>query len=165
MTRVSNHLLLQDTHLELVLFRWPPPSYGLRSTPFCRHGCGGGSSLCLLDRGRRNVAVAEVGFFDGLFERHGTHGDGFVGADQVHLCGFGHRGISVHGDRHGGFFGQADFGLRAGAVILRRVAVPLLYFFALAGRALLDCQRVLYFTACFSRWSRASLTAIIMSLA
>src|SRR6202021_3105198 len=28
-----------------------------------------------------------------------------------------------------------------------------------------DCQRVLYFTACFSRWSSASLTAMIISLA
>src|SRR5579864_8626763 len=29
----------------------------------------------------------------------------------------------------------------------------------------LDCQRVLYFTACFSRWSRAWLTAMDISLA
>ena len=28
-----------------------------------------------------DVAVAEVGFFDGLFQRHGAHGDGFIGAN------------------------------------------------------------------------------------
>ena len=28
-----------------------------------------------------NVAVAEVSLFDGLFERHGTHGYGLFGAD------------------------------------------------------------------------------------
>ena len=29
-----------------------------------------------------DVAVAEVGFFDGFFERHGAHGDGLVGAQR-----------------------------------------------------------------------------------
>src|ERR1700735_20706 len=51
-----------------------------------------------------DVAVAEVGFLDSLFEGHGAHGDGLVGADQVNFGGGGDRGIAVYGDRHGGFF-------------------------------------------------------------
>ena len=53
-----------------------------------------------------DVAVAEVGFLDGLFEGHGAHGDGFVGADKVNLGGSRHGGIAVHGgSRDGCFFG------------------------------------------------------------
>jgi len=86
-----------------------------------------------------DVAVAEVGFFDGLFEGHGMHGDGFIGADEVNLGGFGHRRIAVHGDGDGGFFGDADFslsaGFGAGSIPWHRVTVPLFYFLALAGGA------------------------------
>ena len=28
-----------------------------------------------------------------------------LGADQVDFGGFGYRGIAMHSDRHGGFFG------------------------------------------------------------
>src|SRR5580704_8581207 len=82
-----------------------------------------------------DVAVAEVGFLDGLFEGHGAHGDSFVGANQVHLGGLGYGGIAVHDDRHGCLFRQANGGLH-GFGGLRGVAVPLLHFLALACRAL-----------------------------
>src|SRR5580700_3323503 len=86
-----------------------------------------------------NVAVAEVGFFDGFFERHGAHGDGFVGADQMHLGGFGHRWIFMHDHRYSRFFRETDRGLQ---VVLRgqrrrRMAVPLFCFFNFARRAFL----------------------------
>ena len=55
--------------------------------------------------------------------------------DQVNLGGPGHRRIAMHGDCHGSFFGQADGGSH-GVGVLRRVAVPLLHFLALAGRTL-----------------------------
>jgi hypothetical protein len=83
-----------------------------------------------------DVAVAEVGFFDGFFEGHGAHGYGFVGADQVDFGSLGYGGIAVHDYCDGGLFGQAYRGLD-GSGFLRRVAVPLLYFFSLASGALL----------------------------
>jgi erythrin-vacuolar iron transport family protein len=63
-----------------------------------------------------DIAVAEVGFLDGFFEGHGTHGYGFARADQVDFGGFGDRRVAMHGYRDGGFFSQADGGLNAGAI-------------------------------------------------
>ena len=51
-----------------------------------------------------DVAVAEVGFLDGFFEGHGTHGDCVGGSDQVYLGGLRYGRIFVDEHRHGGFF-------------------------------------------------------------
>ena len=83
-----------------------------------------------------DIAVAEVGFFNGLFQRHGAHGDGFIGADQMNFGGSGHGRILVDHDRDRSFFGCADDGLKSVLSIRlihpRRVAVPFLDFLALA---------------------------------
>src|SRR5438270_3292005 len=82
------------------------------------------------------VSILEVSFFDGLLQGHGTHGDGFIGSDDMHFGNLGHSRISVNHDGHSGFFRDSDDGLQ---FLLRRgtVAVPLLHFFTLAGGALL----------------------------
>src|ERR1700689_90336 len=88
-----------------------------------------------------DIAVPEVGFFDGLFERHGAHGDGIVGADQVDFGGFRDGRILVHHDGDSRLLRHADYGLQIGLrhilLDVRRVAIPLLHFLALARRALL----------------------------
>jgi|HubBroStandDraft_3_1064219.scaffolds.fasta_scaffold119480_1 hypothetical protein len=53
----------------------------------------------------KDVAIAKMGFLDGLFQGHGAHGDGFVGADQVNFSGFSHGWVAVHSDGHRGLFG------------------------------------------------------------
>src|SRR5579862_8338058 len=74
----------------------------------------------------------------------------------MYIRGFRDGGIAVHGDRHGGFFGKSDSGLGAirapifgfvSFVIqrLRGVAIPLRYFFGLAGRALLRLPALFVF--------------------
>src|ERR1700685_2964930 len=55
-----------------------------------------------------DVAIAEVGFFDGFLESHGTHGDSFVGADEVDLSSLGNGRITMHGDGYGSLLRLAD---------------------------------------------------------
>ena len=43
-----------------------------------------------------NIAVAKMRFLDGLFEGHRAHGDGFVGADDVHFGSCGDGGLAMH---------------------------------------------------------------------
>ena len=83
-----------------------------------------------------DIAVAEMGFFDGFFESHGAHGDSFIGANQVNLRGAGHRGITVYGDGYCRFFpsGLSRFARPRRAAGNARSTLH--FFFALAGGAL-----------------------------
>ena len=83
-----------------------------------------------------------MSFFDRFFERHGAHGNGIVGADQMNFGRLGDCRILVDHDRDSGFLGEADDGLN---VFLRGMAVPLLVFFTFAGGTLLGLPARLVF--------------------
>src|SRR5580698_10940341 len=49
-----------------------------------------------------------MGFFDGFFQSHWTHGNSIVGAREVDLGGFGNCGKLVYDDVNGAGFTQAN---------------------------------------------------------
>lgn len=55
-----------------------------------------------------DIAIFEMGLLDCFFQRHGAHGYGIVGANQVNLSGFRNGRVFVDQHRDCGFLGEAD---------------------------------------------------------
>ena len=107
-----------------------------------------------------NIAVAKVGLLDGFFQSHGAQGDRIARVNQVNVRSPGDRRKLVYNDRNCGGGSNPD-----GSLYLFRRGFAIQFIFVnLLGVAFLLRQRVLYFTACFCKCSKASLMAEDMSL-